>query len=239
MPQDGVSLISHDEVLSFEEIAEVTAVATRLGVRKVRLTGGEPLVRRDVTVLVAMLAGIPGVEDYAMSTNGALLAEFAEALVDAGLQRVNISLDALDPDRYAEITRGGDVSRVLAGIDAAKRAGLSPIKLNCVIDRSSDEPDARQVAEFAGRSGLEVRFIRRMNMASGEFWQVEGGSGGDCSSCNRLRLSCDGLIRPCLFSDLAFSVHELGAEEAIRRAVQAKPESGTASRTNTFYRIGG
>ena len=233
------TFIPHDMILSFEEITGITRTAVGMGIDKVRLTGGEPLRRRDIVTLVSMIAGIPGIVDYAMTTNGAFLEKFARQLADAGLHRVNVSLDALDPRRYAEITGGGDVGEVLKGIEAAEAAGLSPVKLNCVVKESSSEPDAKQVADFAERNGLQVRYIRRMDTSSGKFWPVNGGIGGDCARCDRLRLTSDGMIRPCLFNDLALSVKELGAEEAIRRAVEAKPESGMTSAENRFHRIGG
>jgi cyclic pyranopterin phosphate synthase len=239
MPQEGIQLVPHEGVLAFEEIAAVTRVAVAMGVDKVRLTGGEPLVRRGIVKLVAMLASIQGIADYAMTTNGVLLAEFAKSLADAGLQRVNISLDTVDPARYAEITRGGDIRGVLAGIEAAIAAGLVPVKLNCVVRQTSSEPEARRVAEYARERGLTVRFIRQMDMGRGLFWPVEGGSGGRCGSCNRLRLTSEGMVRPCLFSDLAFNVRELGAEAAIRQAVAAKPPYGTMSHAQGLYRIGG
>ena len=239
MPPEGVALLRHEDILRFEEIRELVRVAVGWGVTKVRITGGEPLVRRGVVDLVRMLAAIDGVEDLAMSTNGTLLAAHAAALADAGLQRVNVSLDALDPRRYAEITGGGDVGEVLAGIEAARGARLEPIKLNCVVTESSDEPDAAAVADFARGRGLQVRFIRRMSFADGTFTVVEGGSGGDCARCNRLRLSSDGLVRPCLFSDLGFSVRDLGPAEALRRAVAEKPEHGQACTHNWFRGIGG
>ncbi|MGB2823689.1 MAG: radical SAM protein [Phycisphaerae bacterium] len=239
MPAEGVSLVPHSEILSFEEIEEVARAAVSMGVTKVRLTGGEPLVRRGIAGLVRMLAAIEGVGDLAMSTNGTLLAGLAADLKAAGLMRVNVSLDAVDPGRYAEITRGGDVGEVLAGIAAAEAAGLAPIKLNCVVSESSDEPDARDVARFGRSRGLEVRFIRMMDLVEGRFSVVEGGTGGNCRSCNRLRLTSDGYIRPCLFSDLRFSVRDLGAREAIRRAVAAKPPAGTSCTERLMHGIGG
>ncbi|NIA15729.1 MAG: radical SAM protein [Nitrospiraceae bacterium] len=238
MPEEGVPHLRHEEVLSFEEMFEITRVAAGKGIVKVRLTGGEPLVRRGIVSLVAMLASIDGIRDYALTTNGILLAQLAPPLAEAGLHRVNVSLDTLDPDRFAQLTHGGDLRRVIEGIEAAQAAGLTPVKLNCVVRQSPDEADAQTVATFAKHKGLEVRFIRRMNLRIGEFFTVIGGSGGDCPRCNRLRLSCDGMIRPCLFNDLAFSVRDLGTEEAIHRAVSAKPESGQSSQAH-FHRIGG
>ena len=238
MPAQGVPHLRHEDVLTFEEIARVVEVAVGMGVTKVRITGGEPLVRRGIVTLVEMLGGMKGIQDLAMTTNGQRLADFAGALAEAGLHRVNISLDATDPARYAEITRGGDVNNVFRGIRAAAAAGLSPVKINCVVEDSPDEQDARDVAAFGREAGLEVRFIRRMHLSTGVFSQVIGGSGGDCACCNRLRLTCNGMIRPCLFSNLAFSVRDLGAAEAIRQAVAAKPQCGDTS-ASLFNVIGG
>jgi GTP 3',8-cyclase len=239
MPEEGVELLPHDQVLSFEEILEVTSAAVEMGIDKVRLTGGEPLIRRDIVKLVAMLSALEGINDLAMTTNGILLQALAGPLKAAGLMRVNVSLDAMEADRYRELTRGGDIRQVLEGLHAARKAGLSPIKLNCVVEKSSAEPDARAVAGFAAEQGYEARFIRRMDVYKAEFSVVEGGTGGDCRQCNRLRLSSDGMIRPCLFCDAAFSVRELGARDAIRQAVAAKPEAGQTGRHSGLYAIGG
>ncbi|HNR34643.1 MAG TPA: radical SAM protein [Candidatus Hydrogenedentes bacterium] len=238
MPPEGVPLLCHEDMLRFEEIAEIARTAVELGITKIRVTGGEPLVRRGIVTLIGMLSRMDGITDFAMTTNGAYLAEFARPLAAAGLHRVNVSLDAVDPARYATITRGGDVHKVFEGIHAAREAGLAPIKLNCVVQDSPDEPDARGVAAYAAREGLEVRYIRRMNLEIGDFSVVIGGSGGDCARCNRLRLSCDGMIRPCLFNDIQFGVRELGAREAILRAVAEKPLCGQTSRGH-FNSIGG
>ncbi len=239
MPAEGVRLLPHDEILSYEEIAEVARVAVAMGVTKIRITGGEPLVRLEIETLVRMLAGIEGLKDLAMTTNGLLLAQHAETLAAAGLHRVNVSLDTLDPQRFAAITRGGDVRQVLAGIAAARDAGLSPIKLNCVITPHGSHADRMSVAEYARAEGLEVRYIEHMDLAAGVFSVVHGGSGGDCRRCNRLRLSADGQIRPCLFSDLGYRVRELGAAEAIRRAVAEKPAAGSTCTNHTMQALGG
>ncbi len=239
IPPGGVRWLPYREILSFEEIAEVVRVAVGLGIDRIRLTGGEPLVRRGIVDLVAMLSAVRGVHDLAMTTNGTLLAEHALALARAGLRRVNVSLDSVDPVRFGEITGGGDLGRVFRGIDAAVGAGLRPVKLNCVVESDSREADAQGVARYARQRGLEVRFIPRMNLRAGTFHRVEGGSGGDCPRCDRLRLTSRGMVKPCLFSDLAFGVRELGAGEALERAVQAKPEKGSLSPSEKMHVIGG
>lgn len=239
MPEQGISLVSHNDILSYEEIAEIVRFAANLGVDKVRITGGEPLVRKGIVDLVSMLSAIKGIADLSMSTNGYFLEEFADPLKKAGLHRVNISLDTLDAKRYFAITRGGDVSRVLDGICAAEKAGLLPIKLNCVVKESSREPDALGVARFAAENSYKVQFIRKMEMSRGKFWAVEGGTGGDCANCNRLRLTSNGTIKPCLFSDVSLNIREIGIEEAFRRALEEKPETGRQSLKHEFYNIGG
>ncbi|MBW1873269.1 MAG: radical SAM protein [Deltaproteobacteria bacterium] len=239
MPAEGIELIPMKDVLTFEEITQLAAVAVEKGVDKIRLTGGEPLVRRGIAKLVDMLSKIPGVKDLAMSTNAILLSRHAQDLAAAGLDRVNISLDTMRPEVFTHVTRGGDIRKVFEGIAAARRAGLTPIKLNCVVSKSSSEPNAREVYSYGQENGLEVRFIKQMNFAEGSFDIVEGGQGGDCPRCNRLRLSSDGLIRPCLFSDLGFSIRELGPAEAIERALAEKPKSGGKCSHNWIRAIGG
>lgn len=239
MPEEGISLIRHEDILTYDEITDFTRLAVANGVNKVRITGGEPLVRKGVTGLVSMIAGIQGITDLSMTTNGILLAEYATGLAAAGLMRVNISLDTVDPERYRYVSRGGDIDAVFRGIAAAQEAGLRPVKINCVIKSTPDEADARAVAGYCIREGLEVRFIRQMDLASGTFSVVHGGSGGNCVRCNRLRLTPGGMVRPCLFSDRGYSIRELGAAEALRRAVEEKPERGTVNSVNCFYNIGG
>ncbi len=239
MPESGVKLISHDEILSFEEIAEIVKVSAGLGIDKIRITGGEPLVRRGIVDLVRMIAVIPGINDLGMTTNATLLHQFAVPLKEAGLKRVNISLDTMDPDRYHQITRVGNLQAVIKGIEAAKTVGFDPIKVNCVIHKSPKEKDAQEVAQFCKENGLQVRFIKEMNLEKGVFSKVIGGEGGHCKMCNRLRLTANGKIKPCLFSDLEFDVRELGIEKAFYKAVGLKPESGSENRINAFSNIGG
>jgi len=192
MPAGGVKLLRHEDILTYDEIAAFTRVAVSSGITKVRVTGGEPLARKGIVNLVSMLSDIEGISDLSMTTNGILLADHARALAGAGMMRVNVSLDTLDPDKYSYVTRGGDVNAVVRGIAAAQDAGLRPVKINCVIKSTPDEEDARMVAEFSMREGLEIRFIRQMDLATGTFSVVHGGSGGDCARCNRLRLTPEG-----------------------------------------------
>lgn len=239
MPEEGIELMKHDDILSFEEIVEIVKEGVRKGINRVRLTGGEPLVRKGIVRLVEMLTRIEGIEEVSMTTNGTLLPEFAKALASAGLKRVNISVDTLDPEKYAYLTRGGYIKAVLRGIEAAKEAGLSPIKLNCVVMDSANEPDSNDVALYAKENGLQVQFIHQMNLKTGQFSKVEGGNGGNCKTCNRLRITANGTVKPCLFNPAGFSVRQYGIPKAFQLAVNNKPRSGTKNKSGWFYNIGG
>lgn len=239
MPEEGIHLLSHKDILSFDEITDFTKTAVKNGVTKVRITGGEPLVRKGIVSLVEMIAGIEGINDLSMTTNGVLLKDFASDLKKAGMHRVNISLDTIDPERFAFITRGGNVNDVLAGIEAAKKAEILPVKINCVIKDSKKEEDARGVAQFCIENGLEIRYIRQMDLVNGHFSTVEGGIGGNCALCNRLRLTANGKLKPCLFNDIEFDVREIGYEDAIKKAIDMKPECGSNNLKGEFYNIGG
>lgn len=239
MPEEGINLLRHEDILTFDEIVEVVRAAADLGIVKIRLTGGEPLVRKGIVELVRMISKVEGVQDLSMTTNGILLPAFARPLKEAGLQRVNISLDTTDPEKFTEITRGGNIEDVFLGIKAAKDAGLTPVKVNCVVRNSSQEADAQNVKRFADDNGLMVRFIKEMDLETGQYSVVEGGDGGNCRLCNRLRLTANGLVKPCLFSALGYNVRELGARQAILNAVGQKPERGTVNGEGRFYNIGG
>jgi len=162
MPEGGLPWIPKAEILTFEEIERVVRAAAPLGVRSIRLTGGEPLVRRDLPELVARLAAIPGIDDIALSTNGLLLADLAADLRAAGLRRVNVSLDTLRADRFAAIARRPGLDRVLAGIDAALAAGLGPLKINCVVMRGQNDDELADFAAFTRERAVFVRFIEVM-----------------------------------------------------------------------------
>ena len=174
MPAEGLEWLERDELLSFEEIERLVRVLASMGVDEVRLTGGEPLVRRDLPVLVRMLAGTPGVRDLSLTTNGVLLDRFAGPLVEAGLRRLNVSLDSLSHVRFAEITRRDALDRVLAGLEAAERhPELRPIKVNCVAIRGFTEEEVPALAELARRKPYVVRFIEFMPLDADEAWRED------------------------------------------------------------------
>jgi GTP 3',8-cyclase len=239
MPEEGIELLHHKNILSFDEISEIVKQSVQLGIDKIRITGGEPLVRKGIVDLVKMIAEIPGIVDFGMTTNGTLLEHYADDLKKAGLHRVNISLDTIDPEKFHDITRKGNINDVYRGIAAAKKANLNPIKINCVIKDSKFEQNAQEVAQFCKENGLQIRYIKQMDLAEGSFSVVDGGTGGDCKICNRLRLSANGVFYPCLFSNNGYNIRELGISEAIKMAVSNKPESGSCSNINHFYNIGG
>ena len=251
MPSEGVPSRSHEDILSYEEIETLVRAAAELGIGKVRLTGGEPLVRLGLVDLVDMLARIPGVDDLAMTTNGILLARYAQELAEAGLQRVNVSLDTLRPERFQHITRWGRLEDVLAGMEAARTAGLTPIKINTVVIRDMNEDEAVAFARKTVEEEWNVRFIEMMPVGNGvmaaggwrervvtaqeirrqiaaalgelepakmgvgngpaRYYRLPGAKGTVgfitpisehfCYQCNRLRLTADGQLRPCLLSD--------------------------------------
>jgi GTP 3',8-cyclase len=170
MPEDGVSHVDRADILSFEEIVALVGCFARLGVRRLRLTGGEPTVRRDLVTLVRLLRTIGGIEDLALSTNGHLLAELAAPLRAAGVDRLNISVDSLDPTRFATITRRGDLSRVLAGVEAARAAGFRSIKFNTVAVKGFNDDEVGALCAWAWARDIVPRFIEQMPMASGQLF---------------------------------------------------------------------
>jgi len=277
MPEEGIPCMRHEDILSYEEITWLVSISADLGISQIRLTGGEPLVRKGISHLIRSIAQVPGIEGLAMTTNGTLLAALAQKLAEAGLQRVNVSLDTLRPERFRAITRRGELSDVMAGIEAAHRAGLEPVKINAVVMRGINDDE---VVEFARRtllSGWNVRFIELMplgesaDLAREEYvptdeirarieeelgslepaelpgngparvWRLPGSTGTlgfisaishhFCRDCNRLRLTADGKLVPCLFSDLEFDLRtplrdgatEIELQDVFRRAIQAKP----------------
>jgi len=308
MPEDGVQWKPHADILTFEEIETFVRIAVAEGIGKIRLTGGEPLVRHGVADFVRRLRDSVGVEAVALTTNGTLLPAHAAELHDAGLERVNISLDSLDPEVFTRVTRGGKLADALAGIDAAFDVGFSPVKLNVVVVRSLHQ-DLLGFAKLTLDRPLHVRFIEYMpvgetgregggcaedsggwtradhvpsdeiveaiteqTVAAGlgglapverdsapggwgpaRYLRLEGAQGTIgvisplshhfCGECNRLRLTADGMLRPCLFSDFEFDVRTALREGTlddvralVRTALETKPESH-ADRVGTLRKM--
>ncbi|MCF8219288.1 MAG: radical SAM protein [Bacteroidales bacterium] len=240
MPDNNnIQWLKHKDILSYEEIRDITKYLVSKGIKKVRLTGGEPLVRKDIEVLVHMLAQINGLEDLSMTTNGILLASFAKKLKSAGLDRVNVSLDTLDADTFRKISSLGELNDVLEGISIAQKTGLNPVKINCVNSKYNTDQDIANVKAFGEKNGLQVRVIHQMDLAGGIFTTVEGGQGGNCTSCNRLRLSSDGRIFPCLFNNQSYDIRKTGVEKALALALNNKPKKGYNNQNQSFNQLGG
>jgi cyclic pyranopterin phosphate synthase len=275
MPAEGMQFEPQEHLLRFDEIAEIVRVLALMGVRKLRLTGGEPLVRKDLEQLVAMLSAIPGIEDIALTTNAIFFANKAEQLRAAGLTRINISMDSMKSDRFALITRGGDLQRVLDSIEAAYRVGLDPIKLNVVLMKGMNDDEIGDFLRLTLERPIHVRFIEYMPIghddagwkgkylplttvmercqqmgweatphgevygngpsqnfriagAPGTFGLIHPVSDHFCETCNRLRLTADGNIKPCLYWSDEFNVRKLiGDDQAVSdlflRALDIKP----------------
>jgi len=241
MPESGAVLKNHEDILSYEQIEAVAREAVRLGVTKVRLTGGEPLLRREIGSLVGRLSDISGLRELCMTTNGTYLAGMAAELKKKGLNRVNISVDSLDPEKYHQITRGGDLKQTLEGIDAAIAAELTPVKINMVISANTIEREVDKMQEFCEKKGTRLQKILQFSLydrqASSTLFHAERPP--ECLNCNRLRLTSDGFFKPCLFSEDEIQVDFDDIHGSILRAVAAKPESGSSCRSRSMCQIGG
>ncbi len=265
IPEEAPTWLPREALLSFEEMTRLVRVAVSLGVRKVRITGGEPLLRRDVPKLVRMLRAIEGLDDLALTTNGTRLTKYAAALAEAGLSRVNVSLDSLQEDTFFAMTRRKALGEVLQGIEAALREGLGPVHLNCVVMRGVNDREVIDFASFARERGVTVRFIEFMPLEHGtewgpdvwvsgaeihariherfpllptprddphapsRDWRFADGSAGAvgfinsvsepfCAQCNRIRVTADGKLRTCLFSQ---------REHDLRRVLRAPANDGS------------
>ena len=238
MPEEGVPFVPHERILSFERIASVVSAAAGLGFDKIRLTGGEPLVRKGIADLVSMLSGIDGIRSLAMTTNGTLLAPIAAELAQRGLSSINVSLDSLDPERYALVTRGGKLQSALEGIRAAQAAGL-PVKLNVVVGTEDDLADLEQVRTFALQEGCSVQTIRRYRLDVDKFDDERFERPSPCSECNRIRLLATGELKPCLHGDATLDVDWNDIQGSIRACVELKPACGTHASSHLVSAIGG
>ncbi len=243
MPREGIPLKPHSEMLSYESIALIASCAGRLGITKIRLTGGEPLVKRNIESLVDMIRLTGKYKEITMTTNGTLLTlQKAQMLKKAGLTRINISLDTLDPDRYQYLTRGANINEVLAGTEAAKEAGLDPVKINMVVFEETKPEELETMRTFCGKNGFKLQTIQHFSLSNKVDYK-EYAHPFDrplpCEKCNRLRLTADGYLKPCLFSDKEIKVDLNDIEGSIKKAIAAKPIQGTSCVNRSMHQIGG
>ncbi|NLM52045.1 MAG: GTP 3',8-cyclase MoaA [Firmicutes bacterium] len=293
MPAHGVCKKDHDSILRIEEIAEIVKAAVELGINKVRLTGGEPLVRKGILDLVGEIGSIEAIKDFSMTTNGVLLKKYAQALKAAGLHRVNISLDTLNAEKYKYITRGGHLQDVLDGIAEAKRVGLLPLKINVVLIGGFNDDEITDFVELTLQEEVEIRFIELMPVGEASTWakthflsnetvlekfpdlvpeitndksspakyfklpQSKGRVGlinpisnHFCGACNRLRVTADGKIKPCLHANAEIDIRKLLAAgktltDILAAAILQKPAGHKLNDPNfepierNMYQIGG
>jgi cyclic pyranopterin phosphate synthase len=290
MPSEGVKPVAHKDILQYEEILRVVTIAAKLGVKKIRITGGEPLTRKKLSFLIASIRNIEGIEDISLTTNGVLLRKQVRELADAGLNRVNVSLDSLSPDKYREITRGGDINNVFEGIYEAQQAGLLPVKLNMVPIRGFNDDEIESFAQLTLKTPLHVRFIEFMPIGGSAIWSEDKYISTEeikrrvsaialinpvklrrtgparyyrfehapgvvgfispithhfCNFCNRLRLTSEGKLRPCLFSETEIdlkSAMRCGAaddeiERLIRLSVAVKPRGHNINHEKNFAHL--
>ena len=282
MPEDGVCKKTHEEMLTEDEIIMAVRAAASLGIRKLRITGGEPLVKKNIVSICQRAAAVPGIKEVCITTNGTLLPELAKPLREAGVSRVNISLDTLDPEKFRYISRVGELDQAVAGIRAALDAGFDKVKLNTVLIGGFNDDEIPSLAELTRRYPIDLRFIELMPMYdSGDFgpeafipytvvldrlpglepMATDGGvarlyrlpfaqgniglispvSAHFCGTCNRLRLTADGKLKPCLHSGDEFSIKGLdydGMVEELRLAIENKPSWHGALDANNRSRAG-
>lgn len=268
MPEDGIVKRAHDEMMTAEETIDAVKAAVSLGIKKIRITGGEPLVKRGIVKLCDAISAIEGVEELCITTNGTLLPKFGKELREAGVSRVNISLDTLDPDKYREITRVGELSEALTGIDAAFEAGFDNIKINNVLMGGFNDDEIEDFVKLTVDRPIEVRFIELMPIGGGMdfdrsgfiscqqvlskvpeleplehsegvavLYRLPGAKGRVglirpiscefCGDCNKIRLTSDGMLKPCLHSDAELCIKGLHLDEmteVMKKAVLQKPE---------------
>ena len=267
MPEEGICKKSHADMLTEDEMIAAVETAAALGINKLRITGGEPLVKKNIVSICHRAAAVPGIREVCLTTNGILLPQMATALREAGVDRINISLDTLDAEKYAYITRRGTLSEAIAGLEAALNAGFEKVKINVVLIGGFNDDEIPALAELTKKYPIDVRFIELMPMTEGEFgpqayipckavlerlpeavpvaadggvaelYRLPGALGNIglispvsnhfCASCNRLRLTADGKLKPCLHSAEEINIKGLDRDEMARQfqlAISRKPK---------------
>ncbi len=241
MPAGGIVRKSHLHILSYEKIIKIIREACALGIQKIRLTGGEPLVRKDILFLIKEIKKIRGIRELTLTTNGCRLAKMAVSLKQAGLDRINISLDTLDPGKYRTLTRIGKIESVLSGIDATIAAGFKNTKINMVVIPGMNDNEVEEMQAFC--KSKQIRLQRLNHYSLDNLDSIDRKYAAErplpCIECNRLRLTADGKLKPCLFSDLEIPVDFNHIRESLLKAIHAKPEQGKACNGRQNWQIGG
>ncbi len=238
MPDDGVPPKQHSDFLSFEQIREVVKAAVKLGITKVRLTGGEPLVKKGITELVRMIREVPSLKELGMTTNGILLSKYAADLKRNGLDSLNISLDSLDPEKYRTITRIGSLEEALAGIETAKQEGFH-IKINMVVFNDTEDSEIAAMRRFCDAKGFKLQLINHYSLKEEKLNSYQFDRPPKCSMCNRIRLMADGFLKPCLHTDEEIKLDLNNIEACLRQAILCKPERGLVCTSRSMVEIGG
>lgn len=238
MPEEGIQLKQHKDILRYEQIEQIVREAVGLGINKIRLTGGEPLVKKDIEILIKEIAGIPGIRELCLTTNGILLARKAKILKEAGLTSINISLDTLNPEKYREITRVGNLEDVLEGIDAAIGEGFK-VKLNMVVIKDKNEDEIDDIKRFCLKKNIKTQLINHFNLRSNKNDENFFDRPPKCKNCNRIRLLSDGVLKPCLHSETEYKVDFANIRESLGAAILAKPERGLSCNSRKMFEIGG
>jgi cyclic pyranopterin phosphate synthase len=238
MPEEGVPIRQHKDFLTFEQITAVVAEAVKLGINKVRLTGGEPLVKRGIVDLVRMIRGVEGLSHLALTTNGVLLSRYAGRLKAAGLDSVNVSLDTLEPERYRRLTRGGEIQRVLEGIESAITANIA-VKLNMVVLEDTSQEEIEEMRRFCSGKGLKLQLINHFAVGAEKTDNYNYERPPRCDECNKIRLLADGSLKPCLHSDEEIPVDMEDIAGSLRETIFRKPERGSVCTGRSMMEIGG
>lgn len=292
MPEEGIEKLKHEDILRYEEVLNIIKAFAKLGGRKVRYTGGEPLILKGIDYLISETAKIPGIEDIALTTNGILLYDMADELKKAGLKRVNVSIDSLKPEKYSHITRGGDLRKVMLGIEKCLKIGISPVKINVVIIKGLNDDEVGDFINLTKELPVQIRFIELMPMGEGKKYYESGRMSSNeiiekfpelillseknqgtakmyklkdskgavgfitpmsckfCSSCNRIRLTSAGTIKPCLHSREEIAIKDFVGNEVLlaktlKDAIINKPEEHhlvderESRSSKMMYQIGG
>ncbi|MFH0702416.1 MAG: radical SAM protein [bacterium] len=238
MPEEGISLKSHSEILRYEEIELILKEAVKLGINKIRLTGGEPLFKRDIETLVKKISSIDGIKQLCMTTNGTLLSQKAKILKQAGLNSINISLDTLDPEKYRKITRIGNIKDVFNGIEAALDEGFF-VKLNMVVLKDINEDEVQAMQEFCQKRHILLQLINHFSLNSVKQNEYYFDRPPKCKNCNRIRLLCDGVLKSCLHSDEEYRVDFNNIAKSLKNVILSKPEKGSSCTLKKMVEIGG